>query len=280
MPLANLLQPTCCHVLPKRTPRFQARGLSPLRLWQPSHPSCQVGAWHSTWIGLLQRWMAIAGSSSPGWPGSWRRADQPESNHHPGWDARCPGQDPTQAFLTWREPGDPTLMRPLSPSGLGWHPSLDPKGQDPRTLRAPPRTRFCGSETPSANESQRPLPGSRPSLAAWAATGAPTWPSKAQLPACFHAPTQGALDPSARRLFAAASKPHVARQLLQQSVPRARPRTARFSSWTAASRVPAERPDPLRGEPAELSQVRGRLALGTASTPTRATARLDGFTPT
>jgi hypothetical protein len=37
--------------------------------------------------------------------------------------------------------------------------------------------------------------------------------------------------------------------------------------------------DPLRDLPAGLSQVRGRLA-STASTPTRTTARLGGFTPT
>jgi hypothetical protein len=54
----------------------------------------------STEIRLPQRWMAIAGSSSPGWPGSWRCADQPEPNHHPRRDARCPEQEPAQAFWT------------------------------------------------------------------------------------------------------------------------------------------------------------------------------------
>jgi hypothetical protein len=281
MPLANLLQPTCCHVLPERTPRSQARGLSPLRLLLPGFCFLLDGG---------PSFPRKSDCRSAGWP----------LLAAPALDGRAVGAAPTSRSRITTPGGMPgvpskSLRRRFGPSAsrairpscipcrprrFRWHPSFFSEGQGPRTFHTPPRVQFCRPEMPSTNESQRPIPGSHPTPTTWAATGAPTSPPKAQLPTCFHAPTQGALGPSAQRLFAAAPRPHAARQLLQQSVPRARPRAASSPRWTVASHAPGGRPDPLRDEPAELSQVRGHLAFGTASTPTTTTARLGGFTPT
>lgn len=124
------------------------------------------------------------------------------------------------------------------------------------------------------------LPDSRRPATAWAATGVPGSSPRTQLPTCVHAPTLETLDPTAYRLFAGAEGPHAACQLLQRSVPRARHRTARtpVKPWQATfspnNDVPFEPP------PTELPQVRGHLVCSTASTPTTATARRGGFTPT
>jgi len=124
------------------------------------------------------------------------------------------------------------------------------------------------------------LSDSRRTATAWAATGTPGSSPRTQLPTCFYAPTLGALDPTAYRLLTGAGGPHAACQLLQRSVPRARHRTARtpVKPWQATfspnDDVPFEPP------PTELPQARGHLACSTASTPTAATARRGGFTPT
>jgi hypothetical protein len=94
-------------------------------------------------------------------------------------------------------------------------------------------------------------------------------PPRAQLPTCVHAPTRGALDPSAYRLFAGAPGPHAACQLLQWSVPRAHQRAVRSPTWAVASHGPSDGSTPFEALPAGLSQVRGRLALQPRRPPPR-----------
>jgi hypothetical protein len=104
---------------------------------------------------------------------------------------------------------------------------------------------------------------------AWAATGTLTWPSRVQLPTCFHAPTRGALDPSAYRLFAGAPRPHAACQLLQRSVPRAHQRPVRPLTCAVASHAASGDFSPFEEQSAGLSQARGRLAFQPRRPPPR-----------
>lgn len=151
-----------------------------------------------------------------------------------------------------------------------------PEPASPRSTKsAAPQVQgaFRHQVPPSLSDSRRPP-------TAWAATGTLGSSPRAQLPTCVHAPTLETLDSTACRLFAGADGPHAACQLLQRSVPRARHRTARtpVKPWQATlspnGDVPFEPP------PTELPQVRGHLVCSTASTPTAATARRSGFTPT
>jgi hypothetical protein len=188
--------------------------------------------------------------------------------------ARVGVVDPPRA--RWSGPQTPHVATRSSSR----HPEPSRESQDPLP-RTP--TKGCGSPSP------RRLPPASPTVdararartaTAWAATGAPALPPKAQLPTCFHAPTRGALDPRAYRLFAGAPRPHAACQLLQWSVPRARQRAVRSPALAVASHVPPGDGAPCGASSAGLSQVRGHLALRTASTPTTTTARRSGFTPT
>jgi len=86
-------------------------------------------------------------------------------------------------------------------------------------------------------------------------------PLRAELPACDHAPSRGALDPTAFRLFASAEGPHAAFWLLQRKVPRARHRPVRPSAASVASHRSPNHGSPFGSPPTELSQVRGHLAL-------------------
>jgi hypothetical protein len=149
------------------------------------------------------------------------------------------------------------------------HPEHFHESQDliPRTP-----TKRCGFASP------RRLPPASPTVVAqacartttaWAATGTPASPPRAQLPTCVHAPTRGALDPSACRLFAGAPRPHAACQLLQWSVPRAHQRAARSLTWAVASHDPPDDAASFEAPSAGLSQARGRLAFQPRRPPPR-----------
>jgi hypothetical protein len=94
--------------------------------------------------------------------------------------------------------------------GLTRHPGIDREGQN--LLLALPH-QGTGSAAPRRLPPPGPTATCRAharSMAAWAATGAPVLPLGAQRPTCVHAPTQGALDPKAGRLFAGACGPPAA----------------------------------------------------------------------
>jgi hypothetical protein len=115
------------------------------------------------------------------------------------------------------------------------HPELVCECQD-LLPRAPPRARFHKPEAPSTARSHRRArlsPASNRMGRHWYPDSSP----RTQRPACVHAPTRGALDPTACRLFAGAEGPHAACQFLQCSVPRARHRTVRTPAevWRATS---------------------------------------------
>lgn len=195
----------------------------------------------------------------------------------PTGDGQCPDQDSNGCCRSMTS----QVSRPSSASchhpNSCWHPSIA-LGRRDLCFRHPPRLRSGRSETPFTDESQRHPADFRPRSAEEPPLVPRLGRRKAQLPTRFHAPYQGALDPLACRLFTRASRPRAARQLLQQSVPGTRPQTARLPPSNAASYADDEPPIVAEGR-AGLSQVRGRLAF-TASTPTRTTARLGGFTPT
>jgi hypothetical protein len=123
-------------------------------------------------------------------------------------------------------------------------------------------------------------PGSRRPITAWTATGTGGSSPTTQLPTCVHAPTQGALDPTAYRLFTGAERPHAACQLLQRTVARARHRPVRppvekqrttFHQMATSLSV-RHQPSFLRSGVTWLASPR--------RPPPHATARCGGFTPT
>lgn len=151
-----------------------------------------------------------------------------------------------------------------------------PEPASPRSTKsAVPQTRgaFHRQVPPSLSDSRRPA-------TAWAATGTPGSSPGIQLPTCVHDPTLGTLDPPAYRLLTGADGPHASCQLLQRSIPRARHRTVRTSMKPWQATFPPNSDVPFEPPPTELPQVRGHLACSAASTPTTATARHGGFTPT
>jgi len=159
------------------------------------------------------------------------------------------------------------------------HPEHGRKSQDPLPLIP---TKGWASVSP------RRLPPTSPTVTvrafaraatAWAATGASAWPPNARLPTRFHAPSQGALDPNADRLFAGAPRPRAACQLLQWSASRAHQRPVRPPTcpWQATRRQTAP-PLSERRQPGFLRPGVGR-PFG-RSTPTTTTARPGGFTLT
>jgi hypothetical protein len=182
-------------------------------------------------------------------------------------------------FVGPAQPERSESLTPLVASRLlTRHPELVCKCQDllPRT---PPRARLRKPEAPSTNRFHR-LAKLSPSCNRvdrhWYRGSSPT----VQLPTCVHAPTQGALDPTAYRLFTGAERPHAACQLLQCIVPRARHRPVRppVEQWRttfhqmAAFLSVRRQPGFLRSGVTWLASPR--------RPPPHATARAGGFTPT
>jgi hypothetical protein len=171
-----------------------------------------------------------------------------------------------------------SLTPPVASRRLAQHPERACECQDPLP-HAPPRARLHEPEASSTNRFHR-LVRLSPNYSAWTATGTADSSPTARLPTCVHAPTQGALDPAAYRLFTGAEGPHAACQLLQCTVPRARHRPVRplmgmqrtaFHQMTA-SLSSRRQPSFLRSGVTWLASPR--------RPPSRATARHDGFTPT
>lgn len=196
--------------------------------------------------------------------------------------ARCPRQGPMSGVFSLTQAGRSGPPTPhVAARSSGWHPSFHPEGQDqPR----PVHHQGHGAISPERLPPTSPTACSRAlarSPAAWAATGTPASPPRTQLPTCFHAPTQGALDPRAKRLFAvdalATCRPSASAMECPSTTP---PPCLTPSVHRGEPRHQLGDHTPCGAQPAGRSQVRGHLASSTASTPTSATARRGGFTPT
>jgi hypothetical protein len=269
MPRTNLCNRLVFTSTPRATP-FPGFRLSPSARRDPPRASVWVGAQPSARGQPRRRWMAIAGVSSPGSAEQLVLRGQLLPNHHPRRDPRCPALWPLPALSAQLEPDDPTRRRPVSlPAVCARHPEPICESQSPLPRTLP---KGCGST------SSRRLPPTSPTVVdqararpatAWAATGALALPPRAQLPTCVHAPTRGALDPSAYRLFAGAPRPHAACQLLQRSVPRAHQRAVRSLTCAVASHAAPDDVTPFGASPAGLSQARGRLAFRPRRPPPR-----------
>lgn len=134
----------------------------------------------------------------------------------------------------------------------------------------PHSTKSAAPQVRGAFHQQVPpsLPDSHQAATAWTATGFLDSSPRTQLPTCFHAPTLGALDPAAYRLFTGAEEPHAACQLLQRSIPRARQRTVRTPAKPWRTTISPNSNDPFEPPLTELPQVRGHLVCSTSLTPT------------
>jgi len=104
--------------VPRATPRFQARGLSPLRPPRPHHASRRLVDLLSTSFHTRRRRLAIAGITSPGWPVVWCPTDQPGSHHRPVKGCPVSRAKSPLALSAKRKLGESTLVHPLSPPEL------------------------------------------------------------------------------------------------------------------------------------------------------------------
>jgi len=137
-------------------------------------------------------------------------------------------------------PTRPASLESLTPSvasrSLLRHPEATCGRQD---RLSPELTKSPASPTQSVFHRQVPpsLPGFRRARTARAATRTPGSPPGTELPTCFHAPSHGALDPTACWLLARAEGPHAACRLLQRRIPRARQRLSdlRQRLWQATA---------------------------------------------
>lgn len=273
------LQPTCFHEHPLEhaIPKHWAFALSTAAGFPESRTEWELGFPHGSTCCDARRPLLVCpalGSQAVGAASaSCYRITTPHGMNGVPSKRPCERYQPATTWVT--RIADALCRIPLSCSASRARQRV-PEPAFPRyTKNAVPQIQgaFRHQVPPSLSDSRRPP-------TAWAATGTPSSSPRAQLPTCVHAPTLETLDPPAYRLFTGADRPHAACQLLQRSVPRARHRTARtpVRPWQATfspnDDVPFEPP------PTELPQVRGHLACSTASTPTTATARRNGFTPT
>jgi hypothetical protein len=189
------LQPTCCHENPRdrQTPKLQAFTfpttatffalLTPLR-YRNNAPNANRPR---------RRRIAVAGISDPEWLCRWCCASQRQSPPPSPLPFRVegrPSQDATRpGLLDPNEPGDSTTNAPCHTVHRSRFPETASQCQN--RLPAQPTTveRFFGPERlpPMSPTCRAPCSRSGPNLRA--ATDAPTWPPKAQLPTCFHART-------------------------------------------------------------------------------------------
>jgi hypothetical protein len=190
------LQPTCCHEYPRShaIPKPWALALMSAATllalqsgWEPSHPPVVI---------LGDAGLPLLASPALGRPRSWCCAGRLLPDHHP-----LQGCAVSHAWLEWAlsallAPDDPARRRPVSlPAARARHPEPRRESQSP-CPRIP--TKGCRSSGP------RRLPPASPTVdararartaTAWAATGTPALPPRAQLPTCFHAPTPGDARP-------------------------------------------------------------------------------------
>jgi hypothetical protein len=190
--------------------------------------------------------------------------------------------EPVRALSALHAPGalahEHLLSHPFAWPGI---PSLVPGCHGLLRCRPPRLHTIHKPKAPSAGRSLHSAPRLRAQLGSRAATGTPTLPPRAQLPACFHARLRRTLGPSPVPAFAGAPEPHAAYRLLQQSAPRTHLRAAQTPSLDAAASCCAPGGDaPCGAPPTELPQARGLSGLSALSTPTPTTARQSGFTPT
>jgi hypothetical protein len=160
-----------------------------------------------------------------------------------------------------------------------WHPSRSPEGQDPRSGRVRPRARPGRSKTPSANESHRLRQGLRPNFDRMGRHWCPGLAAKGPASDMLSRFYPGSARPTCRAAVRRRPAGHMPSVSFCNGVfPEHADDLPAFPRALWQATLPRD-DRPLRGLPAGLSQVRGRLA-STASTPTRTTARLGGFTPT
>jgi hypothetical protein len=267
----------------RRTLPFQARGLTPLRPSRLSRASCWVGnptyrsvparttLGHHCWC--FQPWMAGEFGAAPT---NRSRIATPEG------DAQCPRQEPAPSVVGLAQAGrSGSHAPPVAAQSCCRHPGLNPRGQN-RPL--PVLYQWHGAVDP------RRLPPTSPTahtqalaqaLAAWAATGTLAWPPKTQLPTCVHAPHPRSARPTTQTAIRRRPVGHMPPVSFYNGVspdhaialpdPRCRPRRTTLPPGDSA---------PCGAPPTGRSQARGHLASSTASTPTSATARRGGFTPT
>lgn len=225
MPLANHLQPTSCHVHPTGhpDPRLGGSHLSDRRV---STRFTQAGAPALRRASSRRHQAAIAGIPGPGWPMSWYPPTNRSQPTTPRRDARCPRRRPRRTVssdASWVNQPTGALCR---------HPN---RRQHPGAA-SKAKTRFPTLNHERRFTSPEHLPPTSPTSATRARARAPSegrhqYPglaAKARLPTWFHAPSQGALDPVAIGSSPTPFEPHAARQLLQQSAPRALQRPPRF----------------------------------------------------
>lgn len=245
MPLTNHLQPTSCHVHPTGHPDPRRRG-SHLSDRRASTRFTQAGgpAFHSA--SARRRQVAIAGIPSPGWPMSWHPPTNRSQPTTPLRDARCPRRRPRRTVrsdASWvNQPTDALCRHP----NRRQHPGAASRA----------KTRFPTLNHERRCTSPEHLPPTSPTSATQTYAQAPSegrhqYPglaAKARLPACFHAPFQGALDPVASGFSPRPFGPHVARQLLQQSAPRALQRPPRFPMGQQQATIPLDGPSLARDD--------------------------------
>jgi len=273
------LQPTCCHEHPLEHAIPKLRAFAPpTAAGFPAHRTeWELGFPHGSTCCDARRPLLVCpalGSQAVGAASaSCYRTTTPHGMNGVPSKRPCERCQPATTWVT--RIADAPCRIPQTCSASRAHQRVPDPASPRSTKSAFPQDRgaFRQQVPPFLSDSRRPP-------TAWAATGALGSSPRTQLPTCVHAPTLGTLDPTACRLFAGAEGPHAACQLLQRSVPRARHRTARtpVKPWQATFSPNDDAS--FEPPPTELPQVRGHLACLTASTPTTATARRGGFTPT
>jgi hypothetical protein len=272
-------QPTCCHEHPLEhaIPKIRACALQTAAGFPEFRTEWELGCPHGSTCRDARRpllvCLALSSQAVGAASASCYRITTPRGMNGVPSKRPCERCQPATTWVT--RIADAPCRIPPTCSASRARQRVPGPASTRSTKSAFPQSRdvFHQQVPPSLSDSRRPA-------TAWAATGVPGSSPKTQLPTCVHDPTLGTLDPTACRLFAGAEGPHAACQLLQRSVPRARHRTARtpVKPWQATfspnDDVPFEPP------PTELPQARGHLVCSTASTPTTATARRGGFTPT
>jgi hypothetical protein len=215
MPRTNLCNRLTCHEYPRSHP-FPSSGLSPFR--PPRSSSCIR-------LGGSPAFRPRPSSATPDchcWLSSLGSAAQlvlrrPAATRPSPPKGRAVSRTAVRVGVVvpprtqWSGPQTPHVAT----RSLARHPELTRRSQNPLP-RTPTKGYGCSSprRLPPASPTADARARAR-TTTAWAATGTLASPPVVQLPTCVHAPTRGALDPSAYRLFAGAPGPHAACQLLQ-----------------------------------------------------------------